>query len=196
MSANLSVWVEDSKSLPVSNALVTLRLGKTTVSVKPVRPGSYEALSLVPGAWRLSVSHRTFLKETYDLTLRDGSNSTRIVLGKKGEPFYYAAGKKIYFEPTAGEFMIAAYGENARETVSEMVAASDAAAAASFETAGGPPDSCFVRIGVARASAPFAGRCRLRPDRRKSGGAMAISQGPMASGAARDELLTAPGQRG
>src|SRR6185369_17832491 len=99
--ATINVLVEDSASKPVESASVTLRaaLRKDSISPEERSPGNYSATGVQPGSYTLEVSRRGFLKETYDISLNEGRNSTQVVLGKRGEPWFYAAGRKIYFEP-------------------------------------------------------------------------------------------------
>ncbi|MET1081712.1 MAG: S8 family serine peptidase [Burkholderiales bacterium] len=122
--------------------------------LRSVGAGQYEVLEVEPGAGTLDVSRAGFRAESYAVQLRRGANRIQVVLGKRGEPYYYARGYRIYFQPVAGQFLIAAHGKNALGLTSDSLARRKLNAhSVSGEGALGPAvhDSCFLRIDVSPA---------------------------------------------
>lgn len=158
--ATVNVVVEDSASKPVGSASVTLRAAprKAGISVAEGSLGNYSATGLQPGSYTLEVLKQGFLKESYSITLNEGRNSTQVVLGKRGEPWFYAAGRKIYFERVPDQFLIAAQGDNAARITEDRVgppANERRAEAFSREAESRPPrDSSFVRVSTPGAKRP------------------------------------------
>jgi subtilisin family serine protease len=144
------VVVEDSARKPVGGASVTLRSAprKAAISLAEESPGTYSAKSIEPGTYTLEVSRQGFLKESYSITLNEGRNSTLVVLGKRGEPWFSAGGRKIYFERVAGEFLIAARGENAAQITDDVLKRLQlsSARASGREAESQVRDSSFVRV--------------------------------------------------
>jgi subtilisin family serine protease len=157
--ATVNVLVEDSASKPVGSASVTLRAAprKDGISAEEGSPGNYSATGLQPGSYTLEVSKQGFLKETYGITLNEGRNSTQVVLGKRGEPWFYAARRKIYFERVPDQFLIAVEGDNAARITDDVLGRRQMSRAqASGRKAESPtlPDSSFVRVSALGAKTP------------------------------------------
>ncbi len=159
--ATVNVVVEDSASKPVGSASVTLRAAprKAGISAAEGSLGNYSATGLQPGSYTLEVSKQGFLKESYSITLNEGRNSTQVVLGKRGEPWFYAAGRKIYFERVPDQFLIAAQGDNAARITEDVLGRRQMSGAEAFsrEAESRPPrDSSFVRVSTPGAKRPDA----------------------------------------
>ena len=157
--ATVYVVVEDSARKPVEGASVALRSAprKPGISATEESPGTYSAKALEPGTYTLEVSKPGFLKESYSITLNEGRNSTLVVLGKRGEPWFFAGGRKIYFERVPGEFLIAAQGENAAQITEDVLTRrqmSSAKASGRGAESQQLSDSSFVRVLVPGAKGP------------------------------------------
>jgi subtilisin family serine protease len=115
--ANLTVTVEDSTASPVTAATVTLLLADSKERVRLTESesvsGQYAATGLQPGEYDVQLSRRGFLKDAYRRRLRPGRNSLGVVMGRRGELYYLAAGLKIYFRPVEDRVLLAAYGPDA-----------------------------------------------------------------------------------
>lgn len=94
--ASIFVLVEDSACKPIESASVTLRAAarKPGITLKEGSLGNYSAIGVEPGSYVLEVSKQVYLRASYEITLNEGRNSTQVVLGKRGQPFFYAAGRK------------------------------------------------------------------------------------------------------
>jgi hypothetical protein len=149
-AASLTVSVEDSSRDPLVSARVALRTRrrKGEVLLRPVVAGQYRASRLDPGAWTLAVSRRGFRTESYPVELRPGANSVPVVLGKRGEPYFYARGRKVYFEPVPGQFLVAARGANAPAIAADVLARRKLTSASVTQRPTVPvaPDSYFARV--------------------------------------------------
>jgi subtilisin family serine protease len=173
--ATIFVLVEDSASKPVSSASVTLRGAPRTTSINAteVSPGNYSATSLQPGPYKVEVSKEGFLKESYDISLKQGRNSTQVVLGKRGEPWFYAAGRKIYFERVPDQFLISVEGDNASRITDEVLGRRNMSATRAFSKDAEPQtssDSSFVRVSTPGAKNPDEKAMRdITSDLEKSG---------------------------
>jgi hypothetical protein len=173
--ASISVHVEDSARKPVDGAAVTLRPAprRPGIALKEDSPGNYSAENIQPGSYILEVSKQGYLRESYEIALREGRNSTQVVLGRRGEPFYYAGGRKIYFERVPDEFLIVAQGENAAEVSRQVLARRKLSGVDASSRAAEPrqtPDSSFIRVATPRTKEPDARAMRaVTSDLAKSG---------------------------
>ena len=174
-NATIFVLVEDSASKPVSSASVTLREAPraTPIDVKEVSPGNYSATGLEPGPYKIEISKEGFLKESYDISLKRGRNSTQVVLGKRGEPWFYAAGRKIYFEPVPDQFLISVEGNEASRITDEVLGRRNMSATKAFRKerdSQTSSDSSFVRVATPGAKKPDEKTMRdVTSDLEKSG---------------------------
>ncbi|MGQ0569589.1 MAG: S8 family serine peptidase [Armatimonadota bacterium] len=164
-TSTLTVFVEDHACGPVTAASVTVRRGprKAPVNLKPTASGQYEVHNLEPGSYTLRVSRRGYLKEAYVINVGPGRNATTVVLGKRGQPYFYANRRKVYFEPVRDQFLISAEGKNARELTSNALARRELKSSSAFTPsagAGRAEDMAFVRVDL-----PGAGRPGPKPRR-------------------------------
>ena len=116
-SSPFTASVEDSAAAPVTGGSITLtaagsrrgiRLEEVTAS-----PGQYTTADVEPGEYEIRLSRRGYLTDTYSLVLSAGANNRAFVMGRRDEPFYYAAGLRIYFTPVPGRMLLAVYGRDA-----------------------------------------------------------------------------------
>ena len=155
--ASVAVHVEDSARAPIASASVTLRSPPRGPRIKLAQTsaGNYSARNLDPGPYRLEVSKQPFRREVYEVSLEPGRNATLVVLGRAREPFFYAAGRKIYFERVPDAFLIAARGENARALVDLALRRRGLAGeGVASEPAPTAPDAGFQRVATPRAKRP------------------------------------------
>lgn len=171
--ATVYVVVEDSAGKPVRAASVTLRTAprKPGVNAAEESPGTYSAKGVEPGSYTLEVSKQGFLKESYDIALNEGRNSSQVVLGKRGEPWYYAAGRKIYFERVPDQFLIATRGDNAAKITDDVLGQRQMSGVRAFSRERrAHRDSSFVRVATPGAKAPDEKAMRaVTQDLEKSG---------------------------
>jgi hypothetical protein len=156
--ASIFVLVEDSTRKPVESASVTLRPAprKPGITLNEDSPGNYSA-AVAPGSYLLEVSKQGYLRESYEVTLSEGRNSTQVVLGKRGQPFFYAAGRKIYFERVPDEFLVVAQGENASAVSERVLARRGMSGVEALSRAGEPRpvrDASFIRVSTPKAKRP------------------------------------------
>ena len=124
MYAYLIVTVTDATGEPIEDALVILSSGESRQRIQlesGPAPGQYQLRNLEPGRYQLRVSRRSFQSESLDLELQQGTNSLPVTLGHRDQPYFYAGGQRIYFEPVEDRFLIAADGEGAREVSTEIL---------------------------------------------------------------------------
>jgi subtilisin family serine protease len=78
-------------------------------------PGQFEADGLEPGTYEVAIKGggEELQPESREVKLSRTPQTIRVVLGKKGQPFYFAGDTKIYFEPDHGSFMLVTRGEQA-----------------------------------------------------------------------------------
>jgi subtilisin family serine protease len=122
-AARVQVFVERSDGRPVEDAEVELR-GEESHRLEPSHtPGLFEGRRLSPGTYELHAVGRDgeLGPESREIELSAGHNGFTIVLGREGEPFFYAGGEKVYFEADETAFLLVARGEDAAEIVPEMV---------------------------------------------------------------------------
>ena len=129
---------------------------KDGISAEEGSPGNYSANGLQPvihpGGFQARI-----LKETTALRSTKAANSRRWCWAKRGEPWFYAAGRKIYFERVPDQFLIAVEGANAARITDDVlgrrqmnrVQASNRKAESPT-----PPDSSFVRVSALGAKTP------------------------------------------
>lgn len=123
-TARVQVFVESSDARPVETADVELR-GKETRGLEPgAVPGLFEGGKLPPGAYELHAVARDgdLGPESRAVDVSPGHNTFNIVLGRKGEPFFYAGDERVYFEGDDSTFLLVARGEGAPETVPRVLA--------------------------------------------------------------------------
>ncbi len=147
-SANVFVFIEDSARNPVQSASVILRAPrKTVIGLESSGRGNYAAREIEPGEYVLEVSKRLFLRQTLPLAIRPGRNSAQVVLGKRGELFFYAGGRRIYFERVPNELLIVVRGTDARRLSQEIMNRRGLNAREAGTRLGPPSDDVhFVRI--------------------------------------------------
>jgi len=173
--ASIFVLVEDSACKPIESASVTLRAAprKPGITLKEGLLGNYSATGVDPGSYVLEVSKQVYLRASYEISLNEGRNSTQVVLGKRGQPFFYAAGRKVYFKRVLDEFLIVAQGENAGAVSEQVLARRGMSGVDAFSRAGEPRpvrDTSFMRVSTPKAKRPDAEAMRaIAGDLEKSG---------------------------
>lgn len=115
----LAVHGEDSGARPLRFEARLLQAAKRVADqTSDASTGEAVFTDIRPGCYTLEATGpKGTLPATAPVEVRQGSNRILIVLGKKGEPFYYARGTKIYFEPDYRSFLILARGPMARDIV-------------------------------------------------------------------------------
>jgi hypothetical protein len=147
------VTAENSARQPIRSASVTLKNGQATVRLTESGPGQYSASNLSPGSYTLEASAEGYLRDRYPLDLKEGRNTSAVVLGRRGEAFYWAGGRKIYFEQVPEAFLISAEGPNAEAlTESALAKRSMTAESAAVRQSRRGEGSAFLRVESAPAA--------------------------------------------
>ncbi|HEX8230916.1 MAG TPA: S8 family serine peptidase [Chloroflexia bacterium] len=86
-------------------------------------PGTLQATELSPGPYevRVSDSEMDLQPEEREVELSPGHNSVTVVLGREGQPFFYANGVKVYFEPDERSFLVVARGDRAADILPRLL---------------------------------------------------------------------------
>ncbi len=124
--ARLLVIIEDADRQPVTDAEVELREAATNTPHEIElldAPGQAYGEDLTPGTYelRVSSSQSDLQPETRMLELAAGYNSATVILGKEGQPFFYAGETKVYFEPDRNSFLVVARGDRAAEVAPDLL---------------------------------------------------------------------------
>ncbi len=121
---DLGVHIEDHRAAPLSAVTVLLEdeTGKQ-YELMPLTDGEYEATNLQPGRYRVRISKRGFQTEEYVVDLEKGRNSLAVSLGKKGQPYFLANRRKVYFEPVEGQVLLAVRGRDAQQRTTQALGA-------------------------------------------------------------------------
>lgn len=149
--SDLRVHVEDHRAAPLAAVSVRLEDQKgNRHALKAAAKGVYEAKGLPAGSYRVLISKKGFESDRYAIELEEGANSLLLSLGKKGQPFYTANQKKVYFEPAEGQFLLAVRGRDAPQRTARALEARqlESEDARSSLTPGLRTDSCFLRLAV------------------------------------------------
>jgi subtilisin family serine protease len=101
----LEVRVSDTKHQPIRGAAVRLlpvgkEKGRPFTFEYDSSSGAHVALAVPPGRYRLSVGGRGVQGEERVVEINPGVNQEKVVLGRKGLPYYYRGRVRVPFEPT------------------------------------------------------------------------------------------------
>lgn len=122
-SAILNVSVEDSRCKPVRGVRVILtpENSKRGKRLKPYAPGQYQIRDVAPGSYVLNISKPAFESEESEIRIDSGMNSVLASMGRAGDIYFYALGRKVYGEAVKDHFILNVKGKNAvRRTASEL----------------------------------------------------------------------------
>jgi subtilisin family serine protease len=161
-SKRLSVFVENAEGQPVTDAEVKIRAAGEK-DFRPltagVMPGHFEGTGLAEGTYEVAVSGKgeALQPESREVRVSRATETITMVLGREGQPFYYAGETKIYFEPDRESFLLVTRGERAPEITMRHLRTRDLAAERhppvilprdAGEKAAGqhPPDAAFVSV--------------------------------------------------
>jgi hypothetical protein len=97
----LNVRGEDSEGRPLRFQAQLFQAGKRVATqTADATTGEAVFTGLCPGVHTLKATGpKGTLPAEASVEVREGSNRALLVLGALGEPFYYARGTKIYFQP-------------------------------------------------------------------------------------------------
>ena len=147
-NASLFVAVENANAEPLEKATVTAspKDERGRFRLKDAGTGQYSEHGLAAGDFSIRISRRGYQTETYDVTLRPGTNSVSAVLGRRNQPYYYADGQKIYFQPDEKNFLVVVGGSGAQRATQNVLTARALTSDDLSETSSsGEPDdeTCF-----------------------------------------------------
>jgi len=124
-NAVLYVFVENANAESLEGTTVTAssKGARRGLRLKDVGTGQYTRPGLAPGEFSIRISRRGYQTEIYDVTLKPGPNSVSAVLGRRNQPYYYADGQKIYFQPDEESFLVVVEGIGAQRATQDVVSA-------------------------------------------------------------------------
>jgi hypothetical protein len=124
-TSTFTASVEDSDAASVTGGSITISVtgSRQRTRLTEVVPGQYTVRDLEPGEYDVRLSRRGYLTDTYRLPLSPGANSRAYVMGRRGEPFYYAGGLRVYFRPVEDRVLLAVYGPEAERKLASLAAA-------------------------------------------------------------------------
>jgi len=121
----LNISIEDRQCKPLKGVSVHLNSEQhddsIQVKAKPGIPGQYELSDLQPGRYKLNLSKRGHETDSYDIDIPQGFSSQLFVLGQSGDHYFFAGGRKVYYEPVHNQFLIDVAGHGSPTVTTEIL---------------------------------------------------------------------------